>query len=294
MTMRNARASHTWPKSMFLRRILRCVECADLSLPVISTRRPGARESSCKDLIVVAWHWRSEPRDASRDAPPTVGRPSAAVAAVASSAAIIAAAAAAAVFEFRSEAWSRSNGGTHASSALSSSCSSLSGLARFSRSSSLAAAIASSRIVTARFSASNAFSSDETFLFRRGVPAFSPRRTFSKNIWTSAPVGGSHVMVNADLTSPSEVTPSIGDPRSRMDSEAEIASSSAERSSSSSSRGFFTFLPDDLPSSGRYHASTLALITALNASGLTTAKDRSSISALAPNIPSCSANEHHT
>ena len=104
MTMRSALASQTWPKSMFFLRILRCVECADFSRPVISTRRPGARESSCNERIVVAWHWRRELREASREAPPTVGRPSAAVAAVASSAAIIAAAAAAAVLEFRSEA----------------------------------------------------------------------------------------------------------------------------------------------------------------------------------------------
>ena len=178
---------------------------------------------------------------------------------------------------------------------MSSSCSSVRGLARFSRSSSLAAAIASSRTCLARLSASTALSFSPRGLCLLGVPAFSPRRTLSKNIWTSAPVGGSHVIVNADLLAASDVLASsssseAGSSDSTSDERSVDAASSSERSVFVR---VFAFL-EDLPSSGRYHSSTLALITALNASGLTTAKERSSISALAPNIPSCSAKEHHT
>ena len=175
---------------------------------------------------------------------------------------------------------------------MSSSCSSVRGLARFSRSSSLAAAIASSRTCLARLSASTALSFSPRGLCLLGVPAFSPRRTFSKNIWTSAPVGGSHVIVNADLLAASDVLASSSSEAGSSDSTSERSDDAASSSSAVFVRAF-AFL-EDLPSSGRYHSSTLALITALNASGLTTAKERSSISALAPNIPSCSAKEHHT
>ena len=259
--------------------------------------------------------------DASAPAPATA-------AAVAASAAAVAAAAAAAAAEERLDARSTSKGGTHARSARDDSCSGVRGFARFKRSSSSARARAASATRLAVSAAARALRSARLTRRSWGVPAFSPRRMRSKNICTSAPVGGSHVHFarNAgrpDRTAPETIAfsppslvckffisrfrrtvPSSRDATSSSASaDAEIARD-AESAYPSSARTSSAFLRSnrlanflrrrDASTPSTPQASYRAFMTARKDSGSFTAKDRSSISAFAANMPSCSANEHHT
>eukprot|EP00982_Pelagococcus_subviridis_P012753 31194-Pelagococcus_subviridis.AAC.19 len=284
MTTRSARASHTAPNGIFFLAIFRCVEYADFNLPVMSTRRPGAIASSWSERMHASRQEASALSDASMEEgeSPLLSLPDAfvAAAAMATSAAMNAACAAAADFEFRFDARSRSNGGTHARSALSSSCSALIGLARFNLSSSATVAAAAAR--TRRAISSLLSLTTPPPFFLRSTPS-SPRKICSTNICTSAPVGGSHV--HSDLNRSAGVASDPG-----VDAPPPL--SPPPPPPPPRSRAFPP--PPRRVGSGAAHSSTRALMIARNASGSFTANARSSISAFAPNSPSASETGHHT
>ena len=221
----------------------------------------------------------------------------------------------------RSLAVRRSKGGTHSRSARSSSCAGVVGSARFRRSSSRTAARAEATVSAA--SAARAARSAASSR-KRGAPAFSPRSTRSKNRRTSSPVGGSHSILYARrdgfsgavsgspspppraksplAASPTRPDRAVSAPRpsarAAAVSSADSFSFSAvprslSRLASSSSfafRFFFASLRDSASTpSFTTHSSILASMTARNAAGSRTAKERSSSSAFVANIPICSA-----